>query len=374
MMSATKFCVVGPGYPFRGGIAKYTTALSLELQNQGLLNQFFTPTRQYPSWLFPGKSDLDNEACPRLTQSEACFDYFNPFSWHFLSQKLAVFSHSCLVLPFWSSASIPLNYYLIQRHQGMKVAIVHNWKDHERFLGLISFERIIFKCDGMICHQDSPLIYEEVSGKAKKAVIYPLPPIPWEGDLQDSTEARKLLNIPQKNRVFLFWGLIRPYKGLNDILTAFEKLSPHLNATLVVAGEIWGQGSELRSRLENLSKTHSCRFKLEWIQEKEIPIWFSAADVVVTPYHSGSGSAVVIQARKFKKPLIATQHAVGTPPVPGCENIEPGNVQQLQRAFERFLDETYFQSKQAEANSFTGSSWTSYIEQLKKMVHEEMRG
>lgn len=366
MTTRQKFCVVGPGYPFRGGIAKYTTALCLELQNQDLLQRFFTPSQQYPAWLFPGKSDVERESCPQLEKAESAFDYFNPFTWPSLLKKVAIFENSCLVLPFWSSASLPLNRYLLRRHQGPSIAIVHNWKDHERRFPWLSFKKNLFRCNGMIYHHQSVSSELGEFPFPEAAYYNPLPPIPWESPLLSQSAARTTLNIPRRNRVFLFWGLIRPYKGLENLLTAFEKLSPHFPATLLVAGEPWGRSLKIRNQLERLQNSHSCRFSLDWVSEREMPVWFSAADVVVTPYLSGSGSAVVSQARHFRKPLIATPCAVDSLSSPACEIVEPGNIRQLHGALVKFFEESFWIQKQKEAQLFPESSWTSYAESLQK--------
>lgn len=360
--------MVGPGYPFRGGIAKYTTALCLELQHQGLLNRFFTPSRQYPAWLFPGKSDVEIESCPQLEKAESSFDYFNPFSWPSLLKKLAIFEDSCLLLPFWSSASLPLNLYLLKRHRGSSIAIVHNWKDHERGLRWLSLKKAILQCNGILYHQQSGLAELSQFPYQEATLHHPLPAIPWEPQPPSQIAARRTLNIPQIDRVFLFWGLIRPYKGLENLLVAFGNLSPRFPATLLVAGEPWSRSREIRKKLESLQKSHSCRFHLNWIPEREMPVWFAAADIVVTPYLSGSGSAVVSQARHFKKPLITTSVAVDSLPSLACEIVEPGNIQQLHTALSKFIDESFWLKKQKEAQFFPESSWISYVESLQKCL------
>ncbi len=103
-----RIALIGPSHPFRGGIARTTTALAAALAGRGALAAFLTPRRQYPGWLYPGGDDVDSRACPRLDAAESCYGVLEPWGWRTLRRRVEVAAPDAVVVPYWTWAWAPL--------------------------------------------------------------------------------------------------------------------------------------------------------------------------------------------------------------------------------------------------------------------------
>ncbi|MFZ5788348.1 MAG: glycosyl transferase family 1, partial [Acidobacteriota bacterium] len=118
--------LVGPSWPFRGGIARATTAAAAALDARGELAAFLTPIRQYPGWLYPGRGDVDEFACSRLPCARAAFAVLEPWTWPRLRRALREDAPDALVLPYWSWAWAPLAVTLASWRVAPLIVIAHN--------------------------------------------------------------------------------------------------------------------------------------------------------------------------------------------------------------------------------------------------------
>mgnify|MGYP001207866102 CR=1 FL=1 len=308
-MSEPRLALVGPSWPFRGGIARTTTELAAELERRGTLAAFLTPRRQYPGWLYPGGGDRDPAACPRLGVAQPCFAVLEPWTWAGAGRRLRAAAPAALVLPYWTWAWAPLHVYLVRRSRCPVVAVVHNPADHDASPWHRRVARAVLRrCGGFLCHAGE---VAKVVGSAfpdRPLAVHPLPPI--LGSAGDRQAARRQLGVPEGAVAVLCFGLIRPYKGIDVLLEAVARLPAEAPLLVLLAGEPWGGArAELERRLAEPALAGRVRAHLRWVPEEEVGWWAAAADAAVLPYRRATGSAVAALMLGYGLPLVAT--AVG---------------------------------------------------------------
>ncbi len=312
-----RLVVLGPGHPFRGGIARTTTELVAALVRRGHEVLFLTPRRQYPRWAFPGASDRDPEACPRLACAEATLDPLDPRRWLAARRRAAGFAAAAWVIPYWTWVWAPAWRTLLARGRPPVVAVVHNPEDHDAGAGQrLAARWVLRRVEGLFTHARA------LAGALERR--YPGTPVGWHllppprpRPGPGRAAARERLGLPGDVPVALFLGIVRPYKGVDILLDAAAQLPPRWR--VVVAGEPWGGlGERLARRAAAPDLAGRVHLRLGWVPEAEVPVLLDAADVVVLPYRAGSQSAVAPMALAHGVPVITT--AVGGLP----ELVEDG--------------------------------------------------
>lgn len=366
MNKSPRVTLIGPGFPFRGGIAKYTTRLAQLLDEKGHLIDFITPFKQYPAWLYPGKSDIDFDSCPKLTFANPLFSYLEPWTWSHVIHRVHTSSAERVLIPFWSKAQLPFLNHLYRNLRVPSLTILHNLFDHDSHpLTQYLTRKVLNKSEHFLCHS------EEITGDplfqtAPKTIhCQSLPLLPENKSISQDL-ARAHFKIPPHHKVFLFFGLIRPYKGLSILLGACTHLNSRIPFTLLVAGEPWGK---LRKTIQvQIAKSRNhfpCTAELAWVPEHEVPYWFSACDAVVAPYLRATGSSVIAQAMSYQKPIITTP--VGGIPMqlsqyPKSYFAPPGDSLSLS---EKMLEA--LKASDAEENKTVmdiRASWDNYVQDL----------
>lgn len=371
-MSEPRLALVGPSWPFRGGIARTTTELAAELERRGSLAAFLTPRRQYPAWLYPGGGDRDPAACPRLGVAQPCFAVLEPWTWARAGRRLRAAAPAALVLPYWTWAWAPLHLALLASTRVPAVAIVHNPADHDaspwqRQAG----QAVLRRCRGFLCHASEVMEAVKNAFPGRPVAVHPLPAM--TGGCADRQAARRQLGVPEGTVAVLCFGLIRPYKGIDVLLEALTQLSTGAPLLLLLAGEPWGGArAELERRLAEPVLAGRVRAHLRWVPEEEVQWWAAAADAAVLPYRRATGSAVAALMLGYGLPLVASRVG-GLPDV--VENevngflVPPGDVAALADALQRLTDpmvrERLARGARASAARW---SWGSYAERLEALV------
>lgn len=308
-----KICIIGPTYPFRGGISHYTTLLFKYLKKSNLTT-FIAFKRQYPQWLYPGKTDLDLSKKPMREDGVVhMLDSLNPLSWWKVAQKIRSIKANLVIIPWWTSFwTVPFFCIikLIKRGSAAKVLFIcHNVKEHESSsINRFCTRLILSMGDYHIVHSK-----EEYDNLKKilpgSNVIQGFHPTyeNLQGEKYSKESAREKLQVG--GRLLLFFGFIRPYKGLINLLTAMpevlETLGP--DVVLMVVGECWEDEQQYSDKIDELGiKEHVLRVN-KYVPNEQISLYFSAADLVVIPYSSATGSGILQVAFGCEKPVVATR-------------------------------------------------------------------
>jgi D-inositol-3-phosphate glycosyltransferase len=367
-----RLVILGPGHPFRGGVARTTTELVRSLQARGHEVHFLTPRRQYPGWLYPGRSDLDREACERLDCAAAVLDPLNPLSWSESRRRALALDGDAWILPYWTWAWAGLWRFLLRRERPPAVAVVHNPADHDAgFRQRLAARLVLGRCQALFTHARALEDGLAAINPGAPTASYPLPP-PNLDELPSTDTARAVLGLPADCRVAMFLGLIRPYKGVDLLLEAIARLPAGSDWFLVVAGEPWGDlGDRLSQQVRRLGISDRVRLEFGWVPEAEVPRLLAAADLVVLPYRSGSQSAVAPLALGAGVPVLST--AVGGLPEVVRHGVDgwlvaPGSVEELTRALEE-LDRPRLAALADGALRGRGRfTWDGYAEALEGLL------
>jgi len=370
--------VLGPGHPFRGGIATTTTAAVSALRARGHQVSFLTPRRQYPAWLFPGRGGgRDPDACVPLPGSEAVLDPVFPPSWPGARRAAQRAAADAWVLPYWTWAWAGCWRYLLAGERPPVVAVVHNPADHDAgWAQRMAARAVLARCDGLFTHAGAlaDRLARDYPGLPR--VAYPLPATAT-GELRDRIVARQELGLPAGARVAVFAGLIRPYKGVDLLLEAAARLPESSDWQLVVAGEAWGGlGPGLQERAAKPDLAGRVRLDLRWQSEEELRVLLSAADLVVLPYRDGSQSAMAPLVLAAGVPVLSTRVG-GLPEVveDGVNGrlVSPGSVDALVDALAALGREQLQALAAGARRGATRLTWAGYAAALEGLLERVSR-
>ena len=309
-----KICLLGPTHPFRGGIAHYTTLLYREIKKRHPVN-FFAFRRQYPQWLFPGETDKDPSRRPlREKGIEYILDPFNPFTWRKVFLKVKKEEPNLFILPWWSFFWLLPFWsvtFALKRFTLVKILFIcHNVVEHEaNFFSRLAAKLVLSNGDYFIVQsKDESEDLKDIFPFAKVKVCFH-PPNLFKGGKITKFEARKQLNI-KTDRVILFFGFIRPYKGLKYLIEALPEVLKEMDVLLLIAGEFWKKKEDYESQIACHNLRGRVKIVDQYIPNEEVEVYFSAADIVVLPYTSVTGSGIVPLAFEYEKPVITTDVGV----------------------------------------------------------------
>lgn len=303
-----KITLIGPVYPYRGGIAHYTTSLALALQRAGHEVITISFKRQYPAFLYPGESDKDPSKNPVRVNAEYLLDPLYPWTWLQTAKKILAAQPDLVVIQWWVTFW-GLAYGALARLVGKKIKtayLIHNVLPHENR----SWDRLLARfalgpASAFIVQASSQ--HKRLQELLPKARIY-LCNHPMYGRFSEQMiskpEARKFLGLPDEASILLFFGIVRPYKGLKYLLDALSRSDDV--TWLIVAGEFWEDVELYQRQIETLGLTRRVVLFNRYIPNEEAHWIFSAADALVAPYIGGTQSGVVELAHGYGLPVIMT--------------------------------------------------------------------
>jgi glycosyltransferase involved in cell wall biosynthesis len=304
-----RIAFLSPFYPYRGGIAQFGNSLYVALEKAGLSVRAYTFKRLYPKILFPGKTQFaDEEDLNRNIPVEKVLDSINPGSYKWAAKFILGHNPEILLISYW----LPLLAYplgkvaQIVRKQGVKIVpLMHNVIPHEKRPGDILLTKYFCRnADGFILLNESSKADLMKIKPGAEVLVHQHPLYNHYGEKLDMMDAREALKIPLDKKVLLFFGFIRDYKGLDLLIKAMNHLSE--DYFLVIAGECYGNFDNYRKIITETGLGEKVQTNIRYIPDREIPYFFSAADVCVLPYKSGTQSGVTGIAYHFDIPVIVT--------------------------------------------------------------------
>lgn len=374
-----RLVVLGPGYPFRGGIARTTTDLVLALRERGHDVHFVTPRRQYPRWFYPGGDDRDPDACRQVDGAVRLLDPLRPLAWPDARRQVTALSADAWLFPYWTWAWVPWWRYLLScPDRPPAVAVVHNPADHDAgALRRFAARLVLGRCEALFTHAASLAEDLRTTYAGAQAASFPLP-LPEVPAVPDRNASRAALGFSDRDRVALFLGLIRPYKGVDVLLEAVSRLPRQSRWRVLVSGEPWGsEGSRLRRMAHDLRLTERVRFDLRWIPETEIGALLAAVDLMVLPYRSGSQSAVAPLALAHGVPVLCTRVGGLDEIVEDGVNgmiVEPGSSAAIAEVLTGVDDATLGRLREGVEATAARLDWSRYAEALEQLVTTVIKG
>lgn len=279
--------------------------------------RLFSYTRMYPKFLFPGKSDKDPSTNTLRVPCEYLVDPINPLSWWRVYRRIRRESPNLLLLqwwvPYWTPSLAAIS-HLVKRHTNIKIVYVcHNVTPHEES-GTIDHRLawvVLKRGDAFIVHSEQD--------RRKLCALLPKPAV-WRTNLptyevfqrlalpvKEDVPVREQLGLVNK-KVVLFFGFVRPYKGLEYLIQALPLVREQLSDVhLLIVGEFWTSKPAYLAFAANAGVSDQITIIDHYVPNEEVGKYFSAADVVVLPYVTATQSAVVQLAFGFGKPVITTR-------------------------------------------------------------------
>lgn len=304
--------VIGPTYPYKGGISHFTTLLVESLRKKHTVD-LISWKRQYPSFLYPVDLKDTQSKKPIKTDARFLLDFFNPYSWIQAVFALRNKQTELLVLTWASPVQAPVYMFiclltkLVSRTKILYIC--HNVLPHEQAVYDKPLLRLAFYfADSFIVHssEDKQILQRLVGNKKITKSFLPLYDIFPKDNSYDTNKIKNDLGLSKK--VLLFFGYIRPYKGLRYLLEALPHIRKQFPDTnLLVVGEFWSKDkTKYIELLRKLAIDDSVVFVDTYVPNELLGKYFAVADVVVLPYITATQSAALQTAYAFHKPVIST--------------------------------------------------------------------
>ncbi|MEO8763114.1 MAG: glycosyltransferase family 4 protein [Ginsengibacter sp.] len=382
-LSKARIIIIGPAYPLRGGLASYDERLAKEFTSQGFNTTIYTFSYQYPHFLFPGTTQYSTEPAPAIS-IKVTINSINPFNWIIVGNELKKLKPDIIVVRYWLPFMGPCLGTILRRvrknNHTRIICIADNIFPHEKRLGDVPFTKYFLKpIHSFITMSEKVLGDLQQFAKGKPAQFVPHPLYDNFGEKMSKEEARKKLNIPMSDKLLLFFGFIRKYKGLDVLLESMKMLQKYpdaQNIKLLIAGEFYEDEKNYRELLKDPAIKDKLIIHTEFIADSMVKYYFCAADCVVQPYRSATQSGVTPLAYHFEKPMIVTN--VGGLPslVPDKKagliaEPNPGDI--AKKIAEYFqLGENYFLSHLREEKK--KYSWSNMVGAILKLAGFKLQG
>jgi len=307
-----KIKIIGPAWPYRGGLATYNERLAREFISQGFRVEMETFTLQYPGFLFPGKTQYEDGPAPADLQIKRTVNSVNPSNWLNTGYRIRREKPDLLAVRYWLPFMAPALgtiCRLVRKNRHTRViCLADNIIPHEKRPGDRLLTRYFIKSiDGMVAMSESVLNDLDRFNPQLPRIRCPHPLFDNFGVKMDSRNAKLLLGLDPDRNYLLFFGFIRDYKGLDILLEAMadERLKK-LSLNLIVAGEFYTKAGPYLELIKKLDLQEKVILKTNFIPENEVTRYFSAADLVVQPYKSATQSGVTQIGYHFEKAMLVT--------------------------------------------------------------------
>ena len=340
-----KIIMIGPVYPYKGGISHYTGLMYRELVKHYDV-EMLSYKMQYPKFLFHKEQrDYSNDSF-RIESTKYMIHTADPLNIIKTARYIRKQRPDMVLIQWWHPYFAPC-YYLMQRFMGRQnvTFVCHNVFPHERF----PLDKLLTKM--ALKRGTHYILHAEEEGKELQKIKdrpdYVITPHPtynafrFEG--MNKAQARDRLHITQDEKVLLFFGYVRDYKGLKYLLRAMpEIVREEETVRLWVVGEFGADREEYHNLITELKMQEYIRVVDTYTPDREVEKYFAMADLVVLPYTSATQSGIVQIAYGFEKPVIVT-NVGGLPDVVEDGKtgyvIEPEKPEEIAHAVLRFYRE-----------------------------------
>ena len=306
-----KLIVIGPAWPLRGGLASFDERLARQFWGMGYATSIYTFSLQYPEFLFPGTTQYSTEPAPDDLSIKVCINSINPFNWLRIGNELKAMAPDLIIVRYWLPLMGPCLGSILRRVKKNRktkiICIADNIIPHEHRPGDTLFTKYFVKpIDAFVTMSEkvkSDLL--QFSSKPSKRIVHPL--YDNFGESVSKEEARKKLILPEKEKIILFFGFIRKYKGLDLLLEAMNDVRIRQSGIrLLVAGEFYDNRTEYDAIIDKLNLADQLILRTDFIADSEVRYYLSAADFVIQPYKNATQSGVTPLAYHFEKPMLVT--------------------------------------------------------------------
>lgn len=307
-----KVLIVGPAHPLRGGLATFDERLCRAFSDQGHSAEILSFKLQYPEFLFPGTTQFSSEPAPTDLIIHSEINSVNPLNWWKVGRTFRANDYDLVIFRYWMpfmGPALGTIARLLKKSKRTKiVAICDNLIPHEKRPGDSLFTHYFVKpLDGMLTMSKSVLSDIERIFPEKKRTYLPHPMYDSFGPAYVRETALQSLSLDPSFRYLLFFGFIRKYKGLDTLIRLMaEPELASLPLKALVAGEFYEPAEPYLQLIADLGVADKIELRTQFIPDSEVSKYFSAADMVVQPYHSATQSGVTQIAYFYGVPMLVT--------------------------------------------------------------------
>lgn len=370
-----RLIIMGPAWPLRGNLATFDEKLAQVFMQASIKTQLYTFSLQYPNFLFPGTTQYSSDPAPKELSIEIAINSVNPFNWIKVGLSLYKARPDLIIVRYWIPFMAPCLGTILsitKRNKHTKViAIVDNMIPHEkRFADNLLTKYFVRAVDGFLTMSNK--VQQDVKLFTNKpSCVSPHPIYDHFGEAMPTSEARKLLHLQDHDKVILFFGFVRAYKGLDLLIEAMS--DPAIQAAgikLVIAGEFYESPTPYLDQIEALGLSNCISVYNEYIGEKDVKLYVSAADFIIQPYRNATQSGVTPMAYHFLKPMLVTNvggladtvphDKVGLVVEPNPKSIAEGILQLYDRGTAHFMPHLMTEKKKYSWEQMRQSFLTLY--------------
>jgi glycosyltransferase involved in cell wall biosynthesis len=380
---------VGPAHPYKGGAAQHTTTLAHRLSAAGHDTVLASWRAQYPRLLYPGQLTVAEPEVELHPGMERPLAWYRPDGWWLTGRRLARQGCDVVVLSVVTPVQAPALLTLARAARAggcTVVALCHNVLPHEsRGADEPLMRALLRRVDAVIVHSAAQAALAETLTTAPVQVAALPPHLPHTGPVPAGTVApagpaslagpagpapSAVTGPPGSRRRLLFFGIVRPYKGLDILLRALAEVGPEVSLT--VAGEIWAGREDLLRLISDLGLQDRVTMPGAYVPAADVPALFAAADALVLPYRSATASQNALIAFRFGLPVIASRAgAIADAVEDGVNGIlcAPGDAGDLARAIRALCAPGTLERLRTGVPSLDpGPLWDDYLAAMGKAI------
>lgn len=308
-----KIIIIGPTFPYRGGNSLYVSFV-YETLSKDFDVKIFNYKLLYPSFLFPGKTQFDVSKKINPVPSERIVNSLNPFNWIKVAAKINSQKPDLIIIDWWHPYFALCHFFissLINKKLKEKILfITENYISHEgHFIDRVLTRLGLYNAKFFIAL--SQKVEEELKKNFPEKKIF-RSELPIYDHLTDNVEdisnLKTNFEINDDEKVILFFGYVRKYKGLDILIEALNLLKNIDNKIkLLVAGEFYDDKNLYIDLINKYNLSDSVIIRDEYIPNEKVKEYFLVSDVVVLPYRSATQSGILNLAYGFRKPVIVTK-------------------------------------------------------------------
>ena len=308
-----KIAILGTAHPLRGGLAAFNERLAYQLQEQGHEVTIWSFSLQYPSFLFPGKTQFTDEPAPPGLTIKTVVNSVHPLNWLSTGTAMNKERYDLIIVKYWLPFMGPSFGTILRKAKANKhtrvLCVVDNIIPHESRPGDKQFTKYFIKPVDAFVAMSKDVLKDVKTFTDKPAVFSPHPVYDSYDTAVSKQEACAKLKLDPNKKYLLFFGFIREYKGLDLLLEAMaDERIIKSGIELIAAGEYYDKAVEATNN--NIIEKHQLQSRVhmrtDFIPNSEVRYFFSAADLVVQPYKHATQSGITQIAFHFEKPMVVT--------------------------------------------------------------------
>lgn len=303
--------IIGPGWPLRGGLSAFDEQLARTFTAKNIQSRIETFSLQYPTILFPGTSQYTNQPAPIDVHIHAGINSINPFNWIKIGFKIKRERPALIIVRYWIPFLAPCLGTICRIARSNKytkvIAIVDNMIPHEKRIGDKQLSTYFANSvDGFLTMSEK--VSSDVKTFSHKPIaLSPHPIFAHFGNPISKEDARLKLGLNIEDKIILFFGFIRHYKGLDILLNAMATSQmKSSNIKLMIVGEFYEDAQPYYDLINDLGLTNNIILHTQFVPDSEVKNYVCSADFIIQPYRNATQSGVTPLAYHFEKPMLVT--------------------------------------------------------------------